>query len=172
MQSRDFFYAIYIKTYKSWFLLHKANPLFPSVFFFFSSNKYKETHVVDSQPPRPLTCKSWSSNKNTRDGKVIQLTDSKTSIGTSNKVKIDYSWSATCNKSGFVQNSYLNIGVVVYGLLKAFSFFTYYSFDELSYFNRLLCHLHYDDYIGCFSFLYLSQNTTVKLTKFETLLRV
>ena len=31
--------------------------------FFFFGSKYKETHVVDSQPPSPLSCKSWSSTK-------------------------------------------------------------------------------------------------------------
>ena len=41
--------------------------------FFFFGSKYKETHVVDSQPHSPLRCKSWSSTKNTQDGKLIEL---------------------------------------------------------------------------------------------------
>ena len=48
--------------------------------FFFFGSKYKETHVVDSQPPSPQSCKSWSSTKNTRDGKLIELTDSKLNL--------------------------------------------------------------------------------------------
>ena len=84
--------------------------------FFFFGSKYKETHVVDSQPPSPLRCKSWSSTKNTQDGKLIELTNSKTSFGTNNKVKIDYSWPTS--KSGFVQNSYLNKGVIFYDFFK------------------------------------------------------
>ena len=84
--------------------------------FFFFGSKYKETHVVDSQPPSPLSCKSWSSIENTRDGKLIELTDSKTSFGTNNKVKIDYSWPTST--SGFVQNNYLNKGVIFYDFFK------------------------------------------------------
>ena len=47
---------------------------------------------------------------------MIELTDSKTSFGTNNKVKIDYSWPTS--KSGFVQNSYLNKGVIFYDFFK------------------------------------------------------
>ena len=48
--------------------------------------------------------------------KMIELTDSKTSFGTNNKVKINYSWPT--GKSGFVQNSYLNKGVIFYDCFK------------------------------------------------------
>ena len=113
MQSRDLFYTIYIETCKSLFLLYKANLL---DFTFLFLLKYKETHIVDSQPPSPLSCKSWSSTKNTRDGNLIELTDSKTSFGTNNKVKIDYLWPTS--KSGFVQNSYLNKAVIFYDFLR------------------------------------------------------
>ena len=79
--------------------------------FYFFGSKFKETKVVDADPPGHLICNSWRFTKQTRDGK-LQTSNRGHNYHADNKVDFEYVWPTA--KSGLVRNRYMTKSFLLY----------------------------------------------------------